>query len=188
MIILFAAVDEKQIRDFENGVINEEAMTSRIAEADRIELNQIDRVFNILTEEDEYSPYWNAFDGEILAGGNGKTLLIEYFSIENEDGDSGGFEVCDPAVYITDEKVKEACTLLKEIDENAFKKMYDSKTKRLTKLSFLSKRKRELKQNAEDIYELFWSELDTLKKFYEKTAAEGRYIIISNFYEEEDFN
>jgi hypothetical protein len=56
MIILFAAIDEKQIRDFENGVINKETMISRIAEADRITLNQIDRVFNILTEEDEYSP------------------------------------------------------------------------------------------------------------------------------------
>ena len=48
MIIIFVAVDESQIRDFENGVITEET--------DRIALNQIDRVFNILTEENEYSP------------------------------------------------------------------------------------------------------------------------------------
>jgi len=80
------------------------------------------------------------------------------------------------------------CGLLKEIDEEEFKKRYDSKTKRLTKLSFLSQRKRELKQNAEEICGLFWNELDTLKKFYEKKAAEEKYIIISGFYEEEDFN
>ena len=186
MIILFAAVDEKQIRDFENGIIDKEKMVGQITEADRIELNQIDRVFNILTEGDEYSPYWNAFGGEILAGGDGEALLIEYISFENDEG--GSFEVCDPAVYITNDDVKDVCGLLKEIDETAFKKMYDSKTKRLTKLSFISKRKRELKQNAEEIYGLFWSELDTLKKFYEKVAAEGKYIIISGFYEEEDFN
>ena len=113
-------------------------------------------------------------------------MLIEYISFEKDD--KGGFEVCNPAVYITNEDVKDACGFLKEIDEAVFKKMYDSKTKRLTKLSFLSKRKRELKQNAEEIYNLFWSELDTLKTFYEKTATEGKYIIISNFYEEEDFN
>jgi Domain of unknown function (DUF1877). len=111
---------------------------------------------------------------------------MEYISFENEDDNS--FEVCDPAVYITNEDVKDACGFLKEIDEAVFKKMYDSKTKRLTKLSFLSKRKRELKQNAEEIYSFFWNELDALKKFYEKTAAEEKYIIISNFYEEEDFN
>ena len=186
MIIMFAAVDESQIRDFENGIINEEAIIGRISKADRIALNQIDRVFNILTEEDEYSPYWNALGGEILAGGNGEALLIEYISFENDDG--CGFEVCDPAVYITNEDVKDTCVFLKEIDEAVFKKMYDSKTKRLTNLSFLSKRKRELKQNAEEIYELFWSELSTLKTFYEKMAAEGKYIIISSFYEEEDFN
>jgi len=186
MIILFAAVDEKQIRDFENGIIDKEKMVGQITEADRIELNQIDRVFNVLTEEDEYSPYWNALGGEILAGGNGEALPMEYISFEDEDG--SGFEICDPTVYMTDDEVKEVCGLLKEIDEEEFKKRYDSKTKRLTKLSFLSQRKRELKQNAEEICGLFWNELDTLKKFYEKKAAEEKYIIISGFYEEEDFN
>ncbi|MBZ3935237.1 DUF1877 family protein [Methanimicrococcus blatticola] len=189
MIIFFAAVSKQNIRDFENGSIAKDRFIDILVVSDRIGLSQIDRAANILANDDEFSEYYEIMgSGEILAGGDGNALIIDpvSFEYENEE-DGGGFEVCDPAVYMTNDEVKKAAGILSEVNEATFREAFDAKMKKLTKRSFLNRKKKALKENAGDIFEMLWNELDALKKFYEKTAATENYAVIFSIYEDEDF-
>ncbi|WNY28061.1 hypothetical protein MmiEs2_02410 [Methanimicrococcus stummii] len=186
MIISFASVSKQNVRDFENGEIDESKFIEILAKAERIGLSQIDRAANILAGDDEFSKYWEITGaGEILAGGNGEALIIDPVSFEDEDG--GGFEICDPAVYMMNEEVKEAAALLAEIDENQFKAAFDAKMKKLTKWSFLNKNKKALKESAPEIFETFWDEVQMLRDFYQKTGDAGNCVVIFVMYEDADF-
>ena len=78
--------------------------------------------------------FWAA---EILADGEREALIIDL--IYGETGRGGGYEICDPAVYMLNERVKDATSLLSKIDEKQFKDVFDAKMKKLTKWSFLNK-------------------------------------------------
>lgn len=186
MIIIFAAVGKQNIRDFENGSTEESRFIDILVNAERIGLRQIDRAAHVLANDDEFSEYYDIMgSGEILAGGDGEALIIDPVSFEYEDG--GGFEICDPAVYMTNEEVKKAAGILSAVDETVFKDAFDRRMKKLTKRSFLNKKKKALKENADEIFELLWNETDALRKFYEKAAADGNYAVVFSMYEDEDF-
>ncbi len=186
MIIIFAAVGKQSIRDFENGSMGEKQFVDVLINAERIGLRQIDRAAHVLANDDEFSEYYDIMgSGEILAGGDGEALIIDPVSFEYEDG--GGFEICDPAVYMTNEEVKKAAGILSTVDEALFKDAFDRRMKKITKRSFLNKKKKALKENADEIFELLWSETDALKRFYEKTAGDENYAVIFSIYEDEDF-
>ncbi|MDR2944085.1 MAG: YfbM family protein [Methanosarcinales archaeon] len=186
MIFIFTAVEKQNIRDFENGSISENRLIDFLFNDERIELHQIDRAVNILANGDEFSEYYEIMSGgEILAGGDGEALVIDIVSVEYEDG--GGFEICDPAVYMTNEEVKKAALILSKVDETVFKDAFDLIMKKLTKRSFLNKKKKVLKENADEIFECLWNELDALKSFYQKASGDGNYIVVFSMYEEEDF-
>ncbi|MDV0445147.1 hypothetical protein MmiAt1_07040 [Methanimicrococcus sp. At1] len=186
MIITFAAVSCEKIRDFESGKTDSKQFINLLTESDKIGLSQIDRAANILAEDDEFSKYWEITGaGEILAGGDGEALIIDPVSFE--DGDGGGFEICNPAVYMTNEEVKEAAALLSEIDEKQFKDVFDAKMKKLTKWSFLNKNKKALKESAPEIFETFWDEVKMLRDFYQKTGDAGNCAVIFVMYEDADF-
>lgn len=187
MKMIFAAVNKIRIDNFENGKINKKDFTQNLAEADRIELEQIDRAVSVLIENDsdEESSYYSIFGGEILAGSDGEALIVEPFLFETAD--DGSFEVCDPAVYLTNDEVKDAASVLEELSEKTFRAAYDLKMKKLTKWSLFSKEKRELKENADDIYEMFWQEMTALKSFYKKAGEAGNFIVIFPMYDEEDY-
>lgn len=186
MIIFFVSVTKQQINDFENGVIDGEEITKIFVKSDQIRLQEIDRVMNVLAEDDEFSKYWDIFNsGEILAGGDGEAFLVEHIDVEFDDGD--GFSICEPAVYVLNEEVKETAAFLSEIDEKQFKESFETKIKKLTKWSFLNKNKKALKETAPEIYEIFWNELETLRNFYQKVSETDNFIVIFPMYEEEDF-
>ncbi|MDL2260679.1 YfbM family protein [Methanimicrococcus sp. OttesenSCG-928-J09] len=189
MILIFTAVSKQNIRDFESGSIGEAEFINILVESERIGLSQIDRAAHVLANDDEFSEYYNIMgSGEILAGGDGEALIIDPISFEYEDDeDGGGFEVCDPAVYMTNEEVKNAAAILADVDENVFREAFDSKMKKLTKWSLLNRKKKALKESADDIFELLWKELDALKQFYEKMAADGNFVVVFSIYEDEDF-
>lgn len=186
MIIIFAAVGKQIIRDFENGGMDEKRFVEILAGAERIGLRQIDRAAHILADGDDFSEYYEIMgSGEILAGGDGEALVIDPLSFEYEDG--GGFEICDPAVYMTNEEVKKAAGILSGVDETKFKDAFDLKMKKLTKWRLLNKKKKALKENAGEIFELLWNETDALKTFYRKAGDDGNCAVIFSIYEEEDF-
>lgn len=186
MILTFAAVSKQNIRDFENGDMDKNNFIDILVDSERIGLSQIDRAANILVDDDEFSPYYEIMgSGEILAGGDGEALVIDPVSFEYEGG--GGVEICEPAVYMTNDEIKNAAALLADIDETKFRDAFDAKMKKLTKWSLLNKKKKALKENADEIFQVLWEELDSLKTFYEKLAADGNYVVIFSIYEDEDF-
>ena len=186
MITYFAIVKKQTLRDFENGEINCETFTEELVTAETVGLYQIDRAIHVLANDDEFSPFYEILGGgEILAGGDGEALVIDPIYLENEN--DSGCVICDPAVYMTNDEIKRAVHILKDIDEAGFKKIFDSKMKKLTRLSFLNKHKRELKKNSTDIFNLLWSETETLRQFYEKPSKTGDFIVIYTLYETDDF-
>jgi len=186
MRTVFAAVKRQQIRDFENGEIGSDQILDILTKADRVDFHQVDRAVHVLANDDEFSEYYDIMGGgEILAGENGEALIIDPVYFENENG--GGSVICDPAVYMTNDEIKRAADILKEIDESKFKEIFDLRMKKLTRWSFLSKGKRELKKSAADISNYLWNEVSVLKRFYETHAENGNFIVIFIIYENEDF-
>ncbi|MDR0767390.1 MAG: YfbM family protein [Methanosarcinales archaeon] len=186
MILIFAAVSEQQIRNFENGNIDKNQFIDVLVNADRIGLSQIDRAANVLANDDEFSEYYEIIGaGEILAGGDGEALVIDPISFEDEDG--SGFIVADPAVYMTNDEIKEAVGILESVDKEQFKDAFDFKMKKLTKRSFLSKKKQALKESAPEIFEMLWDEIEALRVFYQKASVGGNYAVVFSMYEDEDF-
>ncbi|WNY23401.1 hypothetical protein MmiHf6_07080 [Methanimicrococcus hongohii] len=198
MIIVFAAVSKQQIRDFENGDIDKDQFIDILINSERIELSQIDRAINVLADDDEFSEYWEIVGGgEILAGGDGSALVIDPILFIDEENDSsdggdgsdngGGFQIMDPAVYMTNDEIKKGAAILETIDKEQFKDAFDSKIKKLTKRSFLSKKKQALKESAGDIFEMLWNEIAVLRSFYEKVNDGENHAVIFSIYENEDF-
>jgi len=184
MITIFAAVDKRQIEKFENGAVSKKTLTNILVKSDRIGLSQIDRALNVLSGGDEESPYWAVFGGEVLAGGDGEALTVDPIPFEKKSSDV--FEVCDPAVYQNEEEVCLISEFLEEIDEAVFKIQFDAKIKKLTKWSLFSQKKKELKENADEIFGVFWADFDRLKSFYKNIHA-YECVVIFTLYEEEDF-
>ena len=186
MITYFTAVKEQMLRDFENGKINCEAFKEELMKAETIGLYQIDRAVHVFANNDEFSPYYEIWgSGEILAGGDGEALIMDPIYFENENGSE--CEICDPAIYMTSDEINRATDILKDVDDAGFKEMFDLRMKKLTRLSFLNKEKKELKKNADDIFKFLWSETEKLKNLYEKSAKNGDFIVIYTIYEAEDF-
>jgi len=184
MITIFAAVEKNKIEKFETGAVSNKTFTNILVKSNRIGLTQIDRALNVLAGGDEESPYWAVFGGDVLAGGDGKELVIDPIPFEKKSSDV--FEICDPAVYQKDEEARLISEFLEEIDETVFKKQFDLKIKKLTRWNLFSQKKKELKENADEIFGVFWKDFDRLKSFYKNINAD-EYIVIFTLYEEEDF-
>lgn len=186
MFLFFVSVEKQRLSDFENGVTDAREITQAFAKADRIRLQEIDRVVNVLARGDVFSKYWDIFEnGNLLTGGNSESLIIDPVSFLGEDG--GGFETYDPVVYVLNDDVRKIAAVLSEINEKQFKEAFDAKMKKLTKYSFLSKKKKALKEKAPEIYEHFWNEFEILRNFYQKVNETDHLIVIFSMYEEEDF-
>jgi hypothetical protein len=187
MILIFASVSEQQIRHFESGEIDKSGFIDILVKSDRIGLSQIDRAVNVLAYGDEFSDYWDIIgDGEILAGGDGEALVVDPISIEDED--EGGFTAASPAVYMMNHDIKRAAEILNPVSKEQFKDAFDFKMKKLTKWSFLSKKKQALKESAPEIFETLWDEIEAMKKFYQRASSDGgNFVVVFSMYEEEDF-
>ena len=192
MILIFASVSEQQIRRFESGEIDKSGFIDILVKADRIGLSQIDRAVNVLSYGDEFSDYWDIIgDGEILAGGDGEALVVDPVSIEYEaegEEDGYGFTVASPAVYMISDDVKRAAEILNPVSKEQFRDAFDFKMKKLTKWSFLSKKKQALKESAPEIFDTLWDEIEALKAFYQRVSGDGgNFVVVFSMYEEEDF-
>jgi len=184
MITIFAAVEKGKIEKFENGAVSKKTFNGILVKSNRIGLPQIDRALNVLAGGDEESPYWAVFGGDVLVGGDGEALIIDPIPFEKKSSDV--FEICDPAVYQNEEEAGLISAFLEEIDEAVFKIQFDAKIKKLTRWSLFSQKKKELKENADEIFGVFWADFDRLKSFYKNIHA-YECVVIFTLYEEEDF-
>ena len=184
MITIFAAVEKRQIEKFESGAVHKKAFNNLLVKSNRISLFQIDRALNVLAGGDEDSPFWAIFGGDVLTAAGGEEMTVDPIPFEKRS--SGPLETCDPAVYQNEEETALISAFLEQIDEAAFRKHFDARIIKLTRWSFFSQRKRELKENADEIFDVFWGEFSRLKSFYKNIQA-GECIVIFSLYEEEDF-
>lgn len=184
MITIFIAVDPISREKFENGKMTEKAFTEKLAKSTRLPLRQIDRAISVMAQGDEDSPYWDLFGGDLLAGEGGKTLVADPNILAK--GEGGPFETCDPAVFQTSDEADMVSAFLENIDEETFRRQFDERIKKLTRWRLFSRRKKELKENADEIFGIFWAEMDALKSFY-KNRPDGSSVVLATFYEEEDF-